>query len=144
MSKTASLSADGQTLLFISQSRLTDGENSGPRCSNSRLSQEPGPCKQLYRYHAPSDELLCVSCTPTNATPQGAASLQTIQSTGPTSPNSRGAVLLRNLSEDGNRVFFESTDKLVVGDVNGDASCPIGRRYSGGRGRHLPRLPRRL
>ena len=30
----------------------------------------------------------------------------------------------RNLSADGDRVFFETPDKLVAADVNGDAGCP--------------------
>jgi hypothetical protein len=34
-------------------------------------------------------------------------------------------VLSRNLSADGDRVFFESTDALVAADINGEEGCPI-------------------
>ncbi|HXQ88709.1 MAG TPA: hypothetical protein VN733_03630, partial [Solirubrobacterales bacterium] len=33
--------------------------------------------------------------------------------------------LTRNLSADGSRVFFETTEALVTEDINGDEGCPI-------------------
>jgi hypothetical protein len=103
--KTSRVSADGETLLFRSQAQLTAYDNAGK--------------PELYRYRAPEDELTCVSCDPSGAPPSSGASLQTIEITSPTTPTNDGTVLTRNLSVDGDRVFFDTTDALLPEDVNG-------------------------
>ena len=100
---TARVSADGETLLFASQNRLSGYDNQGN--------------VQLYRYHAPDGELDCVSCNPTGAL-GGDAGLRSITRTAPLLPAGKEANLTRNLSADGERVFFESAAKLVAADVN--------------------------
>lgn len=108
--KTSRLSADGQTLLFRSQEKLTPYDNQG--------------VPVFYRYSAADDEILCVSCNPTGVAPsQAPATLQSVpRGLGNVPPAS---VLSRNLSADGTRVFFESPDKLVAADLNGDEECPL-------------------
>lgn len=113
--KASRVSADGRTLLFSSTQSLTGYDNIGA-CSTSG----PAPCAELYRYSAPSEELVCVSCNPTGAPPAGPGRLSTGSSQA-ASDTSLTAILTRNLSADGDRVFFESRDALLPSDTNGVA-----------------------
>jgi sugar lactone lactonase YvrE len=107
--KTSRSTPNGETLLFRSQEQLSEYENEG----------EP----ELYLYRAEGGgQLLCVSCDPSNA-PAGGARLSTIVPTFITPPTLQSS-LARNLSENGNRVFFETTDALVGEDTNGEGGCP--------------------
>jgi hypothetical protein len=106
----ARVSADGQTLLFRSQRQLSDYPNDGK--------------SELYRYQVGGSEASCVSCNPTGA---ASASNQTFfGSLSPPEirPKEVAAVLSHNLSADGNRVFFQTTDALVGADTNGNGGCP--------------------
>jgi hypothetical protein len=109
--KTAFLSADGQTLLFRSQEQLTDYDNEG--------------ISQLYRYRE-GQPILCVSCNPTGATPQAPPLGLTLGSLKPSALRVTEPATLasRNLSADGERAFFETTEALVPGDTNGQGGCP--------------------
>jgi hypothetical protein len=100
---TARVSADGSHLLFSSTASLTAYPSNGKA--------------ELYLYGPPRSggpsRLLCVSCKPTGETAGGSASV----------PGSvaNGSTLIyrpRVMSESGNRVFFESEDKLAVQDTN--------------------------
>jgi hypothetical protein len=106
--KTARVASDGLTLLFSSQEELTAYDNQG--------------FNEVYRYRADSGDLACVSCNPTGATPVASASVQGIHNG--ISDSTPAPTQTRNLSIDGNRVFFESPDRLVVGDTNGEGGCP--------------------
>jgi NHL repeat/WD40-like Beta Propeller Repeat len=112
--KTARVTPDGKTLLFRSSRPLTKYQ---PGCE---VFGEP--CAELYRYSAGAGDLNCVSCNPTGAAATTQAKLQTQKIlsliTIPTS-----GILTRNLSADGSRVFFESTDPLVEADTNGTGGC---------------------
>jgi virginiamycin B lyase len=104
------VSGDGQTLLFRSQRQLGAFANGG--------------VPEFYRYRFGDPEpIVCVSCNANGAAPIGPPTLRSIEP-GSLSTESNGSFLLRNLSADGNRVFFESPDKLDLADVNGDAGCP--------------------
>ncbi len=100
----ARVTPDGQTLLFRSTTNITAYQAKG--------------FQELYRYRLGDPAPQCVSCNPTNAAPTGPALLQDpiINLLGPKLPFS---ILTRNLSNDGNRVFFETPDKLVSADTNG-------------------------
>lgn len=110
--KTSRVSRDGQALLFRSQRQLSDYPNEG--------------VSELYLYQAGENEIHCVSCNPTAAppAPAGQAGLGSITTpaVGPTPPAS---VLAHNLSADGQRVFFETTDALSGEDTNGEVDCPL-------------------
>jgi hypothetical protein len=96
---------DGEVLLFESQAPLTD--------------YDPQGHTQVYRYDFRRQTLRCLSCIPTGAVATGEANLQSIRMSvldpEPLSPNN----VVSNLRPDGDRAFFESTDQLVVGDVDG-------------------------
>jgi DNA-binding beta-propeller fold protein YncE len=111
--RTARVSADGGTLLFRSQRSLTGYDNAG--------------FAEFYRYSAAHGTLSCISCDPTGASPVGWASLQSLEPTAINVPEP-AAFLTRNLSADGNRIFFESPDALVPADVNGRTACPLQTR----------------
>jgi hypothetical protein len=120
----AHVSADGQTLVFRSQRQLTGYDTHGskaPRCTNS------GVCPQFYRYRFGDPVPTCVTCNPTGIPPSGlgAPRLQSLEggvtiSAPPVAP--------RFVSADGNRVFFETPEKLAGADTNGDAGCPAVQR----------------
>jgi sugar lactone lactonase YvrE len=106
--KTAWVSADGQTLLFRSQQKLTSYDSKGTA--------------ELYRYSA-GEGISCVSCNPTGAAPSGSPTLGSIN-TSALAPQDPAIVSTRNFTADGNRIFFESTDALAQGDTNGQVECP--------------------
>lgn len=109
--KSSRVTPDGRTVIFVSTSKLTGYENAG--------------YLEVYRYRVGSGGLDCVSCNPS-----GAAATAGAQLGGNTSPIREGrglfknAVLSRNLSADGERVFFETGEALVPGDTNGAEECP--------------------
>jgi hypothetical protein len=112
--RTAEVTPDGQSLVFVSnQSLPAVGYPQGYQ-NNEYF--------EVYTYEAQSGELFCVSCNPSGEPPQA-----TEQSTGsiavPTAaylPTSwSDTYQYRWLSEDGSRVFFDSTQPLVSQDTNG-------------------------
>jgi hypothetical protein len=108
--KTAFTSADGRTLLFRSRAKLTAYENAG--------------VAEFYRYRFGEPLLLCVTCNPTGEAPAGKPTLGTIHSPGEISPVPPAALASRNLSSDGERFFFETTEALVSSDTDGEEGCP--------------------
>jgi fibronectin type III domain protein len=95
----------GETLLFESRADLTHESGSG--------------AAQVYRYDFFEDSLDCVSCNPQEAGPSTNASLQTIAgSEGAPEPLSIYA-LVPNLSEDGQRAFFQTSESLLPRDTDG-------------------------
>jgi hypothetical protein len=98
------LNPDGSVLLFQSEANLT-GYDSG----NS---------PQVFRYDSSTDRLHCISCIPTKAPATGGARLQTVAlnvfGPEPLSPSA----FVPNLTPDGKRVFFESTEALVSSDTD--------------------------
>jgi hypothetical protein len=113
--KASRVSSDGQTLVFRSQRKLTGYDNQGT--------------PEFYRYDAEGGPLACLTCNPTGAPPTVAPGLKNPDmfhaSVGHSSYSAQ-LFLSRNLSADGNRFFFQSTDKLVPADVNGEQVCPEG------------------
>jgi hypothetical protein len=107
--RSALLSADGATLLFRSQRKLSDYDNEG--------------VPELYRYEVGDDGPSCVSCNPTGEAPSGAPRLGSINLTAQKPQTDPLFLLSRNLSADGKRAFFESTEALVADDTNGKVKC---------------------
>lgn len=98
----AHISADGGTLLFTSQMKLTDYDNHS--------------FSEIYRYNTTTG-LTCVSCSPTGEEARFAAAIQGISiGVKPVNPN---PFQIRNMSADGDRVFFVTPEQLVANDVNG-------------------------
>jgi hypothetical protein len=100
---TARVSANGSHLLFSSTASLTGYPNNGKA--------------ELYLYGPPAgggaSRLICISCKPTGETAGGAASVPGAV------PNGTTVIYRpRVLSENGQRVFFESEDSLSIQDTN--------------------------
>ena len=107
------VTGDGGTVLFGSRRSLTGYDNSGP-CGGFREI-----CSELFRYRAGPEgslgRLTCVSCNPDRAVGPHEDAL--LEGEGGGIRGSAGAWLSRNLSANGNRVFFETPDALVAGDL---------------------------
>lgn len=113
--KSSRVTPDGQTLLFASRRSLTGYNNAGA-CGGFTHA-----CSELYRYQAGPEgtvgRVTCVSCNPKRATlPAGDIQLA---GEGAGTHESFERTLTRNLSENGDRVFFQTPDALVEGDTNG-------------------------
>ncbi len=98
--------ADGGVLLFTSRANLTGYDSAG--------------VAEIYRYDAAANSLTCISCSPTLSPSNSSAALMPY-TTGPFDPlpldQKRNA--LANLTADGKRAFFESSEALVRRDTNG-------------------------
>jgi hypothetical protein len=104
----ARVSADGQVVVFRSQRALSAYESEGT------------PAFYRYRFGDPAPT--CVTCDPTGRPGGGNAQVMSINPLGNRTPIQ--PVLSRFVSAEGDRVFFETTAKLVGADTNGDQACP--------------------
>jgi hypothetical protein len=100
--KSSRVTPEGTTVLFTSRRPLTSYDN-----------DEQG---ELYLYDATSGTLSCVSCSPSGTPATSEAYLADNLSIAPAP--ARNAFLTRNLSEDGNRVFFQTEEALLPQDKN--------------------------
>jgi hypothetical protein len=92
---------DGSKLLFLDTTNLTGYDSRG--------------LSEAYVYDANSRSVTCVSCNPTGTPPLGSAHLMGQAQRNTILPNySQGEI-----SPDGSRVFFETSDALVPQDTNG-------------------------
>ncbi len=107
---TARVTPDGTRLAFETQSSLTGYDN--------RDAASGEPDGEVYLYDASSHLLQCVSCNPDGARPIGSSHLAPVEEGPSASGSRRFEYLPRNLSSDGARLFFDSADALVPGDVN--------------------------
>ncbi len=113
------VSADGLHLAFATPARLTEYENTDTASGEEAT--------EVYLYDAatgPSGQLHCISCSPSGARPQarriGSTSNQGFWSYAANLPGwAESQRASRLLSDDGNRLFFESVDPLVLSDTNG-------------------------
>jgi hypothetical protein len=114
----AAISGDGTRLAFVSRRSLTGYDNelaeNSPVTDNACVNNPNNRCEEVYLYDASTNQLICASCNPDGARPLG-RSLLNNAATSVTRPEYR----LGNLSEDGNRLFFETFDALVPHDSNG-------------------------
>ncbi len=104
---TARVSPDGSHLVFLSSAELTGYENNG--------------VSEVFLYGpvpgAAAPSLTCVSCNPTGERPQGGSSIPGAIANGK-GKTATHVYKPRALSGDGTRVFFDSSDVLVVPDSN--------------------------
>jgi len=98
--------ADGSALVFES--------NASPTAYDS------GGQAEIYHYDAEAQSLACASCNPSLAPSVSDARMQSAQPGEFKSlPPVNSAVAIANLTADGQSVFFQSADKLALGDVDG-------------------------
>jgi hypothetical protein len=102
VTNTSRISADGATLLLRSNQQLTGYDNQG--------------VYELYLYRL-GGGIKCLSCNPSNEPPKGPAGVQEIPKSA-AAPKLQSAITTRNLSADGQRVIFDSPDRLTAGDTN--------------------------
>ncbi|HXB66191.1 MAG TPA: hypothetical protein VNV42_15075 [Solirubrobacteraceae bacterium] len=100
--RTARVTGDGGYLAFVSQTPLTGYDNTDLNTGEADA--------EVFLYDAGADELRCASCNPSGEQPIGPASVPTARDTGR---------LPRYLSEDGQRLFFDSKDALLPAASNG-------------------------
>jgi hypothetical protein len=112
----ARVSADGSRAVFMSRAPLTGADNQDVASGE--------PVSQVFRYDAEADQLLCVSCNPTGALPVGYEPVVDahkgdywVSASFPTGEFQHH--FPRIVSSDGDRVFFQSSDRLSVSDTNG-------------------------
>jgi hypothetical protein len=136
---TARVTPDGTRLAFDSIRSLTGYDNTivgGGPCGHKQNGEPlPPECSEVFLYDATSNRLVCASCNPSGGQPLGSSSIDQVEQLSPTSsyggPETSGSSYLsRNLSVDGSRLFFDSSDALVPGDVNGKRDV---YEYEGGR-----------
>jgi hypothetical protein len=108
--KTSFTTPDGGTLLFRSREQLTAYENEGS--------------PELYRFAIGDAEIRCVSCLPGGEAPLVGPSLGSIRFP-QIAPLEGAALASRNLSADGSKAFFETTEALVPADTNGAVGCSL-------------------
>jgi hypothetical protein len=127
--KLASVSADGKALAFYSQRSLTGYDNRATAfaCGSLEGGSSSQSCFELYRYQADEESISCLSCVPTGGPPTDSPTLATIEDGVTAFIRPIGK---RFASASGDQVFFETRDKLVGADVNGDQACPYVRRPS--------------
>ncbi len=96
--RSAQVAPNGQGLVFISERNLTGYDDNGT--------------DEVYVYNADTGGLSCASCDPTGAPPAAGG--------GGSLPTSFSPLFTRRwISEDGSRVFFQSSEPLVAQDTNG-------------------------
>ena len=132
-SRTAEVTPDGHSLVFMSSASLTGYDNRGVRkelVGSSSLVEAEESSEEAFLYDAQSGKLTCVSCDPTGEAPVITNAFLHKKSSieGLTETFLIGAALPTSLeptyqpqwiSEDGSRVFFESAQPLVPQATNG-------------------------
>jgi hypothetical protein len=98
----AEVTADGSDLIFDSDSQLTAYDNAGQG--------------ELYRYDASSRTISCISCSPTFATPN--EPLDPLFHTSFWGDPNGSVQQFGGVSNDGETVFFASTDQLLPAATN--------------------------
>jgi Tol biopolymer transport system component len=105
--RSAYVSNDGSRLVFESVEDLTGFHATGGR--------------EIYEYDI-NNGVSCVSCNPSGASTINGPFFDVAHSELP--PSLSSAYALRDVSADGNRVFFESNEQLVSNDTNEEGRVP--------------------
>ncbi len=100
--RSAQVTPDGGSLAFMSKASLTGYDNTDLNTGE--------PDAELFLYDAGTGTLRCASCNPSGERPIGPANVPTPR---------ESAHLPRYLSEDGQRLFFDSKDALLPAASNG-------------------------
>ena len=137
--RTAEVTPDGQSLVFISTRSLTGYDNL------HEVQHKTLPAAEVFVYDAATDEgrgaLSCASCDPSGAPPSPVVGQEGKEQLLPTSLQS--TYTPRWISEDGSRVFFQTPEPLVSQDSDntwdvyewereGSSSCPAATSKYGG------------
>jgi hypothetical protein len=98
---------DGKAFIFVSRAPIGSFDNAGHF--------------EVYRYEERGGALTCVSCNPLVDVATADSRLQDLAVSGLGLPNSvtNSVDVLHNLSEDGSRIFFETSEALSEADTDG-------------------------
>jgi len=113
-SRTAEVTPDGHSLVFMSQRSLTGYDNTG-YSQNESGTLEAFTATEVYVYDADAGHVFCASCDPSGEPP----SIRAGTSASYLPVNYSNTYLPRWISEDGSRVFFDSAEPLAPTDTNG-------------------------
>ncbi len=119
------LTADGEHLVFVSTAQLTGYDNKDAESGEPNL--------ELFIYDADTEQIACVSCNPSGMRPAGRefqAGTVSLQVAAQMAPWANQLYAPRNLSANGNRLFFESFEGLVARDTNGKSDVYEWQRAS--------------
>lgn len=121
------LTRDAGHLAFVSTASLTGYDNAD--------ATDGRPALELYLYDLDSGKLACVSCNPSGGRPHGRLFFRSVarRVSAQMPPGESQTFAPRALSEDGNRLFFESFEALLPGDTNGKADVYGWQRASGAK-----------
>ena len=109
--RTAEVTPDGRSVIFESDEQSVEGYS--PEAGGSKI-------EEVYDYEAPTDRLLCVSCSPSHTSPPGNRETGGPVYVGAFLPPSWSLTYLPTwITEDGSEVFFDSAEPLVSSDTNG-------------------------
>jgi hypothetical protein len=108
--RSARVTPDGQQLIFESIENLTEFNAGGGR--------------EIYMYNYGNSGVSCVSCNPSGTPTEHGGFFEFAHAELPASFSSTYA--LRDVSVNGDRVFFESNEELVSQETNEEATVPLG------------------
>jgi DNA-binding beta-propeller fold protein YncE len=120
--RSAELSADGQSLVFMSNRQLSGYQNVNRDGECGGGGEHPThSCVEIYRYDAPGGEIACVSCDPSGAPPVEGKDAPNLEGRATYLPGDFGSIthMRRLISANGDRVFFNSDQPLSPQDKNG-------------------------
>jgi hypothetical protein len=109
--RTAEMTPDGQHLVFMSKQSLTGYDSISLNPNQCGANGEPRPCPEVFLYDAGAGQISCASCNPARERPVAYGSYLPYSLS--------NTYLLRWMSNDGSRVFFDSSEPLVPQDTNG-------------------------
>jgi hypothetical protein len=120
--RSAELSGDGQSLVFMSSRRLTSYQNVNihGECGGGGV-KPTHSCVEIYRYDEQSGEIACISCDPSGAPPLSGTDARNQEGRATYLPGDFGSIvhMRRLISANGDRVFFNSDQPLSPQDING-------------------------
>lgn len=111
--RTAEVTPDGGHLVFESWHSITGYDN----VVFANRSREGQAHVEAFVYAAEANRVSCASCNPSGASPEGPGEEGILP--GSAVGNTVSTYMLRWISEDGTRVFFDSRQPLVPQDSNG-------------------------
>jgi hypothetical protein len=119
--RSAELSADGQSLVFMSGRQLSGYQNINRHGECSGVGQHSvHSCVEVYVFNAQSAKIACASCAPSGAPPVKAKDTFNLEGRATYLPGDFGSIThqRRLISADGDRVFFNSDQPLSPQDKN--------------------------
>jgi hypothetical protein len=102
------ISPDGSILVFESRANLTGYDSAGHA--------------EIYRFDSRAKALACISCSPSEIPASDDSILQTFGEESAETPTPEPTWMedqIANLTPDGRRVFFETTEPLAAADIDG-------------------------